>query len=122
MLAHRHNTGFLEREAVAENVPGVSALGKSGSLSNFPQPSGTLPARGPVLCSSKARGRRLQRLCECLQASRGALLSKFAAPPEFMFIVLRGALRASLPRGGGHLEQLLIYGPGGLLRTGQVSR
>ena len=34
-----------------------------------------------------------------------------------MFIVLRGALRASLPRGGGHLEQLLIYGPGDFAGT-----
>jgi predicted NAD/FAD-binding protein/CRP-like cAMP-binding protein len=55
----------------------------------------------------------LLAMCDRLDAPRGALLCDFAAKPEFLLIVLRGALRASIRR-DGRLEQLLIYGPGDL--------
>ena len=56
----------------------------------------------------------LLSICECLDAPRGAVLSAFDSKLEFLYVVLRGALRASVPR-GSDIEQLSIYGPGALV-------
>jgi CRP-like cAMP-binding protein len=48
---------------------------------------------------------------ERLDAPRGTVLSGIGGNSEFLLIVLRGALRASIQR-GEQLEQLSIYGPG----------
>jgi CRP-like cAMP-binding protein len=57
--------------------------------------------------------RMLLALCESRHVPRGEILSEFAASPQFMFMVIRGALRCSIRR-GSQVEQLLIYGPGDL--------
>jgi CRP/FNR family transcriptional regulator, cyclic AMP receptor protein len=46
-----------------------------------------------------------------VDAPRGTILSEIGADPEFLLVVVRGALRASIRR-GEQLEQLSIYGPG----------
>jgi CRP-like cAMP-binding protein len=56
----------------------------------------------------------LLALCKYRHVVQGDVLAEFNAAPEFMFMVVRGALRASIRR-GSELEQLLVYGPGDLV-------
>ena len=125
-VAHRARS-VAEAIAAEPVLPGITTLRPFAKTRADPSPVeavGSRPdglenvlARLPSFSAFDSQGIRfLLAMCECLQAPPGALLSEFAAPPEFMFIVLRGALRASLPR-GGHLEQLLIYGPGDFAGT-----
>lgn len=58
----------------------------------------------------------LLSMCECLNAPRDTVLSAFDSKLEFLYVVLRGALRASVPR-GSEIEQLSIYGPGALVEA-----
>jgi predicted NAD/FAD-binding protein len=58
----------------------------------------------------------LLALCEARHVPQGEVLSEFGARPQFMFMVVRGALRCSIRR-GSQVEQLLIYGPGDLAGT-----
>src|SRR6185503_6630851 len=51
-----------------------------------------------------------------LDAPRGALLAERGQRPECLFVVVRGAVRASIGR-DARLEQLSIYGPGDLVGT-----
>jgi predicted NAD/FAD-binding protein/CRP-like cAMP-binding protein len=60
--------------------------------------------------------RMLHALCEPRHVARGQVLADFDASPQFMFLVVRGALRCTIRR-GSHVEQLLIYGPGDLAGT-----
>ena len=57
--------------------------------------------------------RMLLALCESRHVPQGEVLSDFGASPQFLFMVVRGALRSTIRR-GPQLEQLLIYGPGDL--------
>lgn len=56
----------------------------------------------------------LLALCKYRHVVQGDVLAEFNATPEFMFMVVRGALRSSIRR-GSQLEQLLVYGPGDLV-------
>ncbi len=60
--------------------------------------------------------RSLIALCERVEAARGTVLWTAGSRPEFLYIVLRGALRASIDR-GSCLEQLSVHGPGDLVGT-----
>jgi predicted NAD/FAD-binding protein/CRP-like cAMP-binding protein len=125
-VAHRARS-VAEAIAAEPVLPGITTLRpfaetRSSSspveiIENRPDGLENLLAKLRSFSAFDSQGIRfLLAMCDCLRAPRGALLCKFAAPPDFMFIVLRGALRASLPR-GGHLEQLLIYGPGDFAGT-----
>jgi CRP-like cAMP-binding protein len=93
----------------ADAAPGRTALkataGPADSL---------LPLMPPLrtLAEFNAQERAgLLSLGERYDAPRGTILSDIGESPEHLFIVMRGALRASIRR-GAQMEQLSISGPG----------
>jgi CRP/FNR family transcriptional regulator, cyclic AMP receptor protein len=84
----------------------------------FYHPSSLEPNAGPLFA---ALGRladfghegstQLAAMGDCIHIPRGARLSEAETSPNMLTIVLRGALRAVLPRCEGN-EQVMVHGPG----------
>jgi CRP-like cAMP-binding protein len=90
---------------------------RSGIVSSRPDGVEPLLACLPTFSDfSSDEIRNLLEMCDWLHAPRGAVLLERGERLEFLFIVVRGALRASIVR-EAEFEQLLIYGPGALVET-----
>jgi CRP/FNR family cyclic AMP-dependent transcriptional regulator len=88
----RAPAGAARADIVADPVPLFAALGRLAALG---------PA-GAVMLAAAGR---------CIALPRGTRLADMAAAPDTLTLVLRGALRAVLPRPEGR-EQVMVHGPG----------
>ena len=101
------------------DMPADPALLRSRAPAGEPRQGGTeglaetLRTLRPFASLTAAEASTLAALCTRIDAPRGTILAAAGEPPRHMFIVLRGALRATIDRPGG-LEQLGIYGPGAM--------
>lgn len=73
-----------------------------------------LRSLAPFAAISPSQAQGLAAAGECVAVTRGELIAPAGSPPEWLHIVLRGALRTAIPRGDS-CEQLLLHGPGDLV-------
>lgn len=103
--------------AIAETPPGAAEVRPAPPAQTAPKPrakDGVAAMLAALHQFSHLRGEEIAQLLRhatVADAARGAVLAPLGGPPEGLFVILRGAVRTGLPRGGG-IEQLLIHGPG----------
>jgi CRP/FNR family transcriptional regulator, cyclic AMP receptor protein len=112
-LVAQRTRATLARIAAAEryDLTSLRMPATDRQLDTFSDPVPLFAALGRLAALEPAGTAMLATAGTCIVVPRGTRLTETGAAPEALTLVLRGALRAVLPRAEG-CEQIMVHGPG----------